>query len=114
SLALSSTCLTHLDLSNCYNITDDIIQYLPLNILYLNFCLCKGIRDDGLRYLPPTLTYLNLSSTRITDHGIKHLPTTLKILHIKHISDYGIEYLSSLSLKYLVLNLCLGLTEDGI
>ena len=83
-----------LDLSYCYEITDEGIKYLShVHTLILNGC--RKITDEGIKYLC-NLHTLHLGYVdQITDEGIKHLSNlhTLDLTSCREITDEGIRKL---------------------
>jgi hypothetical protein len=103
----SYACLTSLDLSGCYEITDDSLlslRFLRINRLDLNMGdpdieeSCGNITDAGLGHLEHLpLEHLDLTGCDITDSGL----TSLRQLPLKHpnlaycrdITDGGLVHL---------------------
>jgi len=91
--------LQSLDVSYCYNITDEGIKSLPMTLTCLNVAYCYQITDEGMSGLPPLLTHLNVEScNKVTNEGLKTLPQSIQHLNLQgcvEINDEGITFILS-------------------
>jgi hypothetical protein len=128
----SYACLTSLDLSGCFEITDDALlplQHLRIIRLDLNMWdkdnweLLREpdgqITDAGLEHLLHLpLEHLDLSGCEITDDGLvslRHLPLKhLDLAHCRDITDDGLVHLKQFPLQHLNLSCCDSIDGDGL
>ncbi|CAD6225467.1 GSCOCG00005693001-RA-CDS [Cotesia congregata] len=131
--------LESLNLSGCYNVTDqglnNAISDTVTSLTRLDLSLCKQVSDQALQKISqkiPNLECLELGGCcNITNHGLMLIAwglKKLKYLDLRscwHVSDQGLSYLagfnsneatlgSSLMLEYLGLQDCQRLSDEGL
>ncbi|XP_057338209.1 F-box/LRR-repeat protein 14 [Microplitis mediator] len=130
--------LESLNLSGCYNITDQGLNNAICNIVTsltrLNLSLCKQVSDQSLKKISesiPNLESLELGGCcNVTNNGLAFVSwglKKLKILDLRscwHVSDQGIAYLAgitssetpsgSLTLEHLGLQDCQRLSDEAL
>lgn len=117
----------HLDLTNCYKVTNEGAQSLIASSFLLNtvyFTWCSWLTDCTLCKLADehsNLTKLHLSGSRlITDSAIVHIANQCKNLSgvcldgCELISDVSIQALSRCPLSYLSIMSCFTITEASV
>jgi hypothetical protein len=75
-------------------ITDTSLQKIPSKLTHLNISDCEQLTDKVFQFLPSTIKSLNLTNTNITDNGLKYLPTSL--IHLQLSGCYYIKSPSSI------------------
>ena len=121
--------LKWINLSNCWDITDQGLIYLSQgcsSLSNINLTHCHRITDQGLLYLSqgcPSLSNINLWNCKdITDQGLLSLSqgcpslSSIKLNGCENITDQGLKYLSQgcSSLSNINLTCCDNITDQGL
>ena len=109
-LAISRNCpnLTHLNATDCKNLTDECLENLsyfcPL-LQYISICGSEISEDEGIKALTDSchdITELNLGNCYISDISLQYITKGCPQLHTlvlyinEDITDFGITFLSEL------------------
>ena len=120
--------VTNINLSNCYDITDEGLKILfnlndKLIIHTIDLSSCFRITDEGFKYLQG-VKHIFLRNSMITDEGLKYLagnnPSihTIDLYYCDNITDKGISYLVDLSTNTyphtIILSHCEQITNEGL
>lgn len=110
-LKLSYTCIHTLDMTGCYQITDNAICYLT-GIHTLNVTDCHWITDNEFRHLTGIHT-LNMTGWKnITDNAFRHFGIhTLKITGCIQVTDNAFIHLTGI--HTLDMNSCKNVTDKA-
>lgn len=117
--------LKHLDLSDCWELTDSGVENISRNspaLESLDVSWCASVTNGALCVLPPGLESLQLSGCdNVTDAGVKALVkllpglTSLDLSGCGKVTDAGLEDLASLpTLSTLDLYFCDQVTDVGL